>query len=106
MPRWIIMALQTAQASDASGFDLAREERPRDKITLSTAQRCAAPDNSADIVICARTRADQRLQQPDPRFEDPLLDADGRLIRRLSDTATLRGGGPKASVGLTLKLGF
>ena len=75
---------------------------------LDVAQAACVPnDDPNDIVVCGRTnrRNSQRLERLDPRFER-VTRSTGLFERRLSDTATMTGGGPKGSVGVTLKLGF
>jgi hypothetical protein len=75
---------------------------------LSVTQAACAPnDDPNDIVVCGRTnrRNSQRLERLDPRFER-VTSSNGLVERRLSDTATMTGGGPKGSVGITVKVGF
>lgn len=97
MPIWIAIALQAGQSGGVS-----------DQRILSVLPRCAPAAGSSDIVVCGRPdhRDDQRLTKLDPRFEQSGPANDGRFTHKLSDSATLSGGGPKGSVGLTLRVGF
>jgi hypothetical protein len=68
---------------------------------------CAPAESAGEIVVCGRTRRfnDQRLPELDPRFAKTDSES-GLFARKLSDRATLDGGGPKGSVGFTLRIGF
>jgi hypothetical protein len=99
---WIALALQAAQSGGAGDGGPAV---PPAQLTLLPV--CPPADSSGDIVVCGRTdpRNDQRLRTLDPRFE-PLRLPDGRYFRRFSGGFELEGGGPKGSVGLTLRTKF
>jgi hypothetical protein len=104
---WIALALQAAQSSGVPGPNPAALDPAVLHVKLAVLPRCPASDSPDGIVVCGRSdrRNSQRLEKLDPRFEDLRL-ADGRFLRRLSGTSSLEGGGPKGSVGLTLRLRF
>ena len=107
MSMWIALALQAAQSSGVGHADPAPAGLAELQSKLILLPPCPESDGPDDIVVCGRAgRPDgQRLEKLDPRFEKPRL-PDGRFVRRLSATSTLEGGGPKGSVGITLRTRF
>jgi len=108
MPVWIAIALQAAPLAGAPSDGATPSLGSADQPTLSVVRpHCDPRTNAGDIVVCGRpVRTDQRLERLDPRFERSSPDADGLFSRRLSGRASLHGGGPKGSVGMTLRIGF
>ncbi len=104
MTIWMAIALQAvppgAVADPGAG-------RPPEYSSLRPPMRCEPSAGSGNIVICGRSdrNDDQRLPKLDPRFERTRSD-DGLFTRGVSEKASLGGGGPKGSVGITLKLGL
>jgi hypothetical protein len=104
---WIALALQAAQSGGVSGVNSAPVDREELQARLTVLPRCPTSDNPDEVVVCGSNhqRNSQRLERLDPRFEELRL-PDGRFIRRLSDSATLEGGGPRGSVGITFRTKF
>jgi hypothetical protein len=109
MPVWIAIALQATPLGGTPPFGPTPSQGSPDQATLSVLPpRCDPSAIAGEIVVCGRTgsHTSQRLQKLDSRFERSNLDDEGRFSRRLSDQAAIGGGGPKGSVGLTLRIGF
>lgn len=104
---WIALALQAAQPAGAPDASPAAFGRADLQLNLTAPPRCDPSDDPDTIIVCggADQRNDQRLEEPDPRFERP-RSPDGRFVRRLSEASTLEGGGPRGSVGITLRTKF
>jgi len=102
----IAMLLQAAPATHHPVLAPATSPLPEQR-PLTMVTRCPQGGDGHDIVVRGRTdqRNSQHLEKLDPRFERSKSDS-GLFERRLSDSATMTGGGPKGSVGITLKLGF
>jgi len=109
MPVWIAIALQAAPLGDTPQVGVTPSQGSPDQPTFTVLRpRCDPSTNEGEVVVCGRPvrGTNQRLERLDPRFERSNPDDDGLFSRRLSDRATLQGGGPKGSVGLTLRIGF
>lgn len=105
---FITTLLQGASTNAVAGIAPVSADAPQLPTRLSVTQAACAPnDDPNDIVVCGRTnrRNSQRLERLDSRFER-VTSSNGLVERRLSDTATMTGGGPKGSVGITVKVGF
>ena len=107
MPVWMALALQAAPLGGTTVADPVVLKSLPDRTILSLLPRCGSTGSSDEIVVCGRANRDhdRRLPKLDPRFEQSRLDS-GLFTLRLSDQATIGGGGPKGSVGITLKVGF
>ncbi len=109
MPIWIAIALQATPLGGTPPVRVTPSQGSPDQPTFSVlSPRCDPNTSAGEIVVCGRSvrTTSQRLERLDSRFERSNLDADGLFSRRLSGQATLQGGGPKRSVGLTLRIGF
>jgi hypothetical protein len=104
-PLWTALALQAAQSGGAPDPPPAHLAELQVKPILPP--NCSPSGSPDDIVVCGRPdrRDSQRLEPLDPRFENE-RPPDGRFVRRLSETATIEGGGPKGSFGITLRVKF
>jgi hypothetical protein len=104
---WIALALQAAQSGAASDSGQPPVDLTQLHALLTAPSDCAPSAGPDDIVVCGRTNRvnNQRLEKLDSRFEDLRL-PDGRFVRRLSPSSTMEGGGPKGSVGITLRMKF
>ena len=103
----IALLLQALPAAGPPRAGSLIEDPPALQATIHVLPRCPTSDSAEEIVVCGRAdrRDPYRLEPLDPRFEKRPL-PDGRFVRSLSDTSTLEGGGPKGSVGLTLRTKF
>lgn len=105
---WIAMALQATPAGAAPPLRATPPANSTDLPAISILRpQCDPGMSTGEIVVCGRAvrGPGQRLERLDPRFERARSE-DGLFTRRLSDRATLQGGGPKSSVGMTLRVGF
>ncbi|WP_232283393.1 hypothetical protein [Sphingomonas sp. PAMC 26617] len=105
---FITTLLQAASTSAVAGIAPVPAGAPEWPTRLSVPRAACAPeDDPNDIVVCGRPnrRNSQRLERLDPRFER-VANPTELLERRLSDTATMTGGGPKGSVGITITFGL
>ena len=102
----IALALQAAALGEVPAADRASLNVEQLLERLAVAVLCPASEGATDVVVCGRAarRINPRFE-PDARFEQERL-PDGRFIRRLSDAASIEGGGPRGSAGVTLRLGF
>lgn len=104
----ILQAALVAGAVNADATKPVSKDTPQLSAHLSfTGSAWQYNGNSDEIVVWGRTdrRNNQRLDRLDTRFERPTSSA-GLFERRLSGSTTMTGGGPKGSVGITLKVGF
>lgn len=109
MPVWIAILLQATPLGGPPLVRVTPSLGSPDQPTFSVLRPQCDPSTSAgEIVVCGRSvrRPGQRLERLDSRFERSNPDDDGLFSRRLSGQATLQGGGPKRSVGMTLRIGF
>ena len=107
MLAWIAVALQPAPSGGAP-VTVPPSASP-DPPAFSVLRPQCDPNRSAgEIVVCGRHARGPgyRLERLDPRFDQPNPNDEGLFSRRLSGQATLQGGGPKRSVGMTLRIGF
>jgi len=106
---WIAIALQATPLGGPSPAGAAPSPGSSDRPAFSALSRQCDPSAGAgEVVVCGRPLRGpgQRLERLDPRFERARPDDDGLFLRQLSGRATLQGGGPGRSVGLTLRIGF
>jgi len=109
MPAWVPAAEHTAPPPAPVDFDLASSGLAKPIADFSTSSRCGKANDLAEIVVCGRSdqNSKQRLNELDPRFGgNGFLSPDGRLVLPLPDGLVMEGGGPKGSVGITVKLKF
>ena len=109
MPAWVPAAEHSAPPPAPLDFDLASSGLARRSVDFSAASRCGKANDLTEIVVCGRAdqNSKQRLGELDPRFGgNGLLLPDGRLTLNFPNGVTLEGGGPKGSVGITLKKKF
>jgi hypothetical protein len=105
---WIAIALQATPSGGAPPPRATPPPTSPELLTFSVLlPQCDQGMSTGEIVVCGRVPRGpgQRLERLDPRFER-VRPEDGLFTRRLSDRATLQGGGPKSSVGMTLRVGF
>jgi hypothetical protein len=109
MLAWIAIALQAAPSSGTAPVSVTAPPALPDQPAFSVLRpECDPNPMTGDVVVCGRPvhGPGQRLERLDPRFERSNPDDEGLFSHRLSGRATLHGGGPKRSVGMTLRIGF
>src|SRR6476661_3044875 len=109
MLAWIAIALQVAPSGGTPPVSVTTAPGLPGQPAFSVLRPQCDPNTMAgEVVVCGRPvrGPGQRLERLDPRFERPTPDDAGLFSRRLSGQATLHGGGPKRSVGITLRIGF
>ena len=109
MPAWVPAAEHSVPPPAPLDFDLVSPGLAKRSADFGASSRCGKANDLTEIVVCGRAdqNSKQRLGELDPRFgSNGLLLPDGRLALTLPNGLILEGGGPKGSVGITLKLKF